>query len=117
MDAANQPVWLSINDLCARWSCGRSTVYRKLKEMEQGGYLRRFFLGKTDVRVNVESVETWERLHSAPDGEDTKAVVVKAREKNEAPKRRPVLAATKGADDLDEWWKARKAAKKKADAA
>jgi hypothetical protein len=60
--------FLSVNDLRARWSCSRSFVYRAIADMERAGYLQRIYLGSVQ-RVALDSVETWERLHSSPQGE------------------------------------------------
>lgn len=85
--AANEPMWFSVNDLAARWRCGRTFAYKAIGEMETGGYLKRLFIG-SDQRVSLESVAMWERLHSAAIGEQsTAAKVVTLREQN-APKRR-----------------------------
>jgi hypothetical protein len=65
---AASPAFLSVNDLRARWSCSRGSVYTALTDMERGGYLRRIYLGRVQ-RVALDSIETWERLHSSPRGE------------------------------------------------
>jgi hypothetical protein len=57
--------YLSIADLRARWSCGRTFAYQAIAEMESGGYLRRIWLGPSQ-RIALDSVEAWERLHASP---------------------------------------------------
>jgi len=55
--------FLSISDIRARWSCGRTFVYGAIAEMERGGYLRRIHLGSVQ-RIALGSVEQWEALHT-----------------------------------------------------
>jgi hypothetical protein len=61
--AEGQPGFLSVLDLQARWSCGRTFVYAAITEMERRGYLRRLQLGRVQ-RIALASVEAWEAAHS-----------------------------------------------------
>jgi len=54
--------YLSITDLCRRWSCGRSFAYAAVGDMARAGYFRRIPVGRQH-RIALESVEIWERLH------------------------------------------------------
>jgi hypothetical protein len=56
--------YLSVNGICQRWSCGRTFAYEAIHEMDRAGYLERFYVGKRDLRIAVESLEQYERLHS-----------------------------------------------------
>lgn len=58
--------FLSVSDLQARWSCGRTFIYAALGEMERAGYLRRLWLGRVQ-RVGLESIERWEEAHARRD--------------------------------------------------
>jgi hypothetical protein len=62
------PRFLSIDDVRARWSCGRTFVYAAIGEMERDGYLQRIWLGRVQ-RIAAESVGRWEALHSQPAAE------------------------------------------------
>jgi hypothetical protein len=64
--------WLSVSDLQARWSCGRTQVYSAIAEMQAAGYLRRLQLGRVQ-RVAEESVERFEAIHAGPRGEVARA--------------------------------------------
>lgn len=55
--------FLSIADVQARWSCGRTFVYAAVAEMKAGGYLRRLQLGRVQ-RIAEESIERFEALHT-----------------------------------------------------
>lgn len=56
--------YLSVSGICQRWSCGRTFAYEAIHEMDRAGYLTRFYVGKRDLRIAVESLEQYERLHS-----------------------------------------------------
>ena len=104
--------WLSVNDLCTRWSCSRSYVYRRvLPDMERDGYLQRLFLGG-DQRIALASILTYERAHAtAPGVEAKRADVVELRQRN-APTRRQrrAVAPTHAHPSLRDAWKRMKTA-------
>lgn len=54
--------YLSVNDIRRRWSCGRDSVYRAIREMKRDGYLTRMYLG----RVQRISQDSEVRQSSAP---------------------------------------------------
>ncbi len=61
--------FLKPQDIMERWTVSKATVYRAIDEMEQGGYLKRLYIGKGhDQRIALESIETYERLHNMPGG-------------------------------------------------
>lgn len=109
LPAANEPIWLSINGLCRRWSCSRPTVYKAIREMGQGSYLNRIFLGrKTDQRISLDSIHTWESLHARPEDE-TRTEVVELRERNTPMLRNPKLPSPRPSGSLRDAWKKLKA--------
>jgi hypothetical protein len=88
LSPANGPaVWLSINGLRRRLSCGKTFAYQVVAEMEQGGYLRRIWLGRHQ-RIAVESVERWEAAHAAQES-DLKTAVVNLRANGPPPRPQP----------------------------
>jgi hypothetical protein len=96
--------FFSINDLCQRWSCGRTTAYKAVSEMERGGYLNRIYLFGGDQRIALRSVETWERLHAYPPAEDSRVQVVALRVAN-APRRKRVNALPASESIVAAWKK------------
>jgi len=64
--------FLSIADVAARWSCGRTFVYGAIAEMEREGYLRQLHLGRVR-RIALESVEQYEALHAKAATEEAPA--------------------------------------------
>jgi hypothetical protein len=72
------PAFLSISDICTRWSCGRTFVYAAVAEMEREGYLRRLWLGRVQ-RVELVSVERYEALHADQRATPERATVVTLR--------------------------------------
>lgn len=92
--------FLSISDLRARWSCSRAFVYTAIGGMERGGYLRRIYLGRVQ-RVALDSVETWERLHSLPQGE-SRAEIAGMRQRRAV---RRTMATASGSSLREAWAK------------
>jgi hypothetical protein len=91
--------FLSVNDLRARWSCSRAYVYKALAEMERASYLQRIYLGSVQ-RVSLDSIETWERLHSSPQGESRAEVSTLRRQRAVSTK-----ASTPGPSLREAWAK------------
>jgi hypothetical protein len=104
---APYPEWLSISDLARRWSCSRASVYRAIREMERGNYLRRLYLGKSDQRIALASIEAWEHRHAMPQGQRALAEVVEVRQRN-APRRRSPRRSN-GVSIRDAWKRAKAA--------
>ena len=96
-------VFLSISDVAARWSCGRTFVYGAIAEMEREGYLRRIWLGRVQ-RIALESLERWEQAHSTSSREADSDSAASLRAANDRPTKqthRPVVSTKPGL--LTEW--------------
>lgn len=72
--------YLATSELRSRWDCGKSFVYTAIARIDAEGYLKRFWLGKHQ-RIALESVEAFERMHLAPEGE-IRSMVIALREAN-----------------------------------
>jgi hypothetical protein len=108
--AANEPMvtrrtpaaFLSIGDIRDRWSCGRTFVYEALADMERGGYLRRLAIGRRP-RFALDSIETWERLHTNTGAAIERRGLVALRAANEPRKRQRQLPPAGGVSIRGAW--------------
>jgi len=100
--------FLSIADVAARWSCGRTFVYGAIAEMEREGYLRQLHLGRVR-RIALESVEQYETLHASCPEKDADRVSVATgrlvRERRQRDSPRPPVPS--GGSLVAEWRKMR----------
>jgi len=90
--------FLSIADVAARWSCGRSFVYEAIAEMERNGYLRRLVLGRVQ-RIAVESILQYEVLHAGAEVDRSASVIAglrAARATRKGAERTQTVAPSKG---------------------
>jgi hypothetical protein len=92
VEAARPSPFLSIAELTARWGCGRTFAYEAVAEMEAGGYLKRLWLGRVQ-RLSIESVQTWEALHSKAGVDSDRATIAVLR--TETSPRAPARVASR----------------------
>jgi MarR-like DNA-binding transcriptional regulator SgrR of sgrS sRNA len=55
--------YLTLQDLRARWHCGKTFAYEAIAEMQANGYLTRLWIGRSQ-RIGLASIERWELEHS-----------------------------------------------------
>ncbi len=85
-------MFLSVQDIHERWSCGRTFVYQAIAEMEHRGWLRRMWVGRHQ-RIALESVQRWEAEHVDPPRNTVRSKVTKLR----ATRSKPVAATQRTA--------------------